>query len=92
MNRNTNLLSIPFELKRKQACNEKNPWKNPTMPLTKLRYISPEMNYQVFHLTSADNITEKQLFSRFSWHLAFRIAHKTEVNFLYYYYFIIIDF
>ena len=62
MNRNTNLLSIPFELKRKQACNEKNP----TMCLTKLRYISPEMNYQVFHLTSADNITEKQLFSRFS--------------------------
>lgn len=79
MNRNTNLLSIPFELKRKQACNEKNPWKNPAMRLTKLRYISPEMNYQVFHLTSADNG-------------AFRIAHKTEVNFLYYYYFIIIDF
>ena len=23
------------------------------MRLTKLRYISPEMNYQVFHLTSA---------------------------------------
>lgn len=62
MNRNTNLLSIPFELKRKQACNEKNP----AMRLTKLRYISPEMNYQVFHLTSADNITEKQLFSPFS--------------------------
>ena len=90
MNRNTNLLSIPFELKGK--LNVQNPWKNPTMRLTKLRYISPEMNYQVFHLTSADNITEKQLFSRFSWHLAFRIAHKTEVNFLYYYYIIIIDF
>ena len=29
------------------------------MRLTKLRYISPETNYQVFHLTSADNITEK---------------------------------
>ena len=28
------------------------------MRLTKLRYISTEMNYQVFHLTSADNITE----------------------------------
>lgn len=36
------------------------------MRLTNLRYIFPEMNYQVFHLTSVDNITEKQLFSRFS--------------------------
>lgn len=36
------------------------------MRLTILRYIAPEMNYQGFHLTSADNSTEKELFSRFS--------------------------